>query len=715
MKKIILTALISTFAYSNTTVIDNGQSFNFEVGVNGFKTNDHVQFFIDADNNANTGYLNGHIKGADYMIEDNRLFKSLSSKWKWQRVAVDLKVNKQRDRVSVNLSKNKTGNLDNFSVWGYCIDSKWTQKSRNYLGEFKFSKTNIKPVVVNDKNKLFVDSKNGDDNFGGTSSKPFKTIQAGLDHLIAGQSLFVKAGEYNERLVVKNSGTKNKPIVIEGERDANSNRLVTIFGGDLVQANWQKSNLGNGVYETRDIPYASFAMTIKQNGVYKDIPRLDRSYEVLAYPSNKKVTTRYPKDRGFSINFWDGIEALYAYKNGTTYIRFRDGKNPNNLKLYSSVGAVNKYGVPNPQNLPMNEGATIKIENKSYITIKGFKLDGSQNGVLILGKNSSHNLIEDNDIANGQRRVFIAKNAHHNYIKNNKLHMRLLSNFRPAAWWNWWNKKGLTNEEKHKFIVAQHYYEVYKYEVGYLTFSPLDDCGVFVNGAGAENEISHNEIYDTLGGVLGEQRGKIYIHDNTFHHISSLATGLVVKNTEPTYIYNNKMYDVNIGFRVQLNVDNKTQRYLDKKAWFFNNIIYNPKDVAISLYVYNKINPVDPKGHFPTLFFYHNTIAGGMNPFYLKKNLGKNVYLINNIFSDSKMDILGALGVDSHNIKQKLWNLSDNPTTMPTLTPPSNSQAIEGGIDLSKAFTINGKNFQALPFMKAGYFKGTNPNMGAMQ
>lgn len=48
----------------------------------------HFQIYIDADNNAQTGYTGGGehyiIKGADYMIEEGRLFRSTSSTaWKW--------------------------------------------------------------------------------------------------------------------------------------------------------------------------------------------------------------------------------------------------------------------------------------------------------------------------------------------------------------------------------------------------------------------------------------------------------------------------------------------------------------------------------------------------------------------------------------------------------------------------------------------------------
>ena len=48
-----------------------------------------------------------------------------------------------------------------------------------------------------------------------------------------------------------------------------------------------------------------------------------------------------------------------------------------------------------------------------------------------------------------------------------------------------------------------------------------------------------------------------------------------------------------------------------------------------------------------------------------------------------------------------------------TLAP--NSPALEAGVDISKPFSVNGKNFPAFPGFKPGYFKGKAPAAGALQ
>jgi hypothetical protein len=55
--------------------------------VKGDQVGEHIQFFIDSDYNEATGYSNDWVDGADYLIEDGRVYKSTAngSGWNWQR------------------------------------------------------------------------------------------------------------------------------------------------------------------------------------------------------------------------------------------------------------------------------------------------------------------------------------------------------------------------------------------------------------------------------------------------------------------------------------------------------------------------------------------------------------------------------------------------------------------------------------------------------
>ena len=114
---------------------------NVVFSINGnIEDGSHVQFFIDADNNPNTGYSNGTIKGADYVIEDDHLMKSTqnSTNWKWKVIKWGLKTTQSSDKASVKVPA-KICDLINekqidIKITGSTINKKWQRTSRKYYG-----------------------------------------------------------------------------------------------------------------------------------------------------------------------------------------------------------------------------------------------------------------------------------------------------------------------------------------------------------------------------------------------------------------------------------------------------------------------------------------------------------------------------------------------------------------------------------------------------
>ncbi|QSX09587.1 right-handed parallel beta-helix repeat-containing protein [Alkalibacter rhizosphaerae] len=105
----------------------------------------------------------------------------------------------------------------------------------------------------------FFVSKSGNDANPGTESAPWKTIQKAANTLQAGQTVYIKAGTYNERVVLKNSGSSgnyitytNYPgdtVVIDGAGidwgyswgtlfNVNSRHYIKINGLRVVNSRW---------------------------------------------------------------------------------------------------------------------------------------------------------------------------------------------------------------------------------------------------------------------------------------------------------------------------------------------------------------------------------------------------------------------------------------------------------------------------------------------
>ena len=61
-----------------------------------------------------------------------------------------------------------------------------------------------------------------------------------------------------------------------------------------------------------------------------------------------------------------------------------------------------------------------------------------------------------------------------------------------------------------------------------------------------------------------------------------------------------------------------------------------------------------------------------------------------------------------------VWNKNDLPG-LPDLSLAPNSPALEAGVDISRPFSVRGKNYPAFPGFAPGYFKGRAPAAGALQ
>ncbi|MEE9327248.1 MAG: right-handed parallel beta-helix repeat-containing protein [Cocleimonas sp.] len=85
-------------------------------------------------------------------------------------------------------------------------------------------------------------SKSGEDTNLGTENAPFLTITKATDRVIAGDTVFIKAGTYDERVVLKSSGTQGNRILIRNY----AQDVVIIDGTGITWWNW------NGLFDISD-------------------------------------------------------------------------------------------------------------------------------------------------------------------------------------------------------------------------------------------------------------------------------------------------------------------------------------------------------------------------------------------------------------------------------------------------------------------------------
>ena len=100
---------------------------------------------------------------------------------------------------------------------------------------------------------------NGDDSNPGSDSQPWRTIQKAANTLVAGDTVFIKAGIYNERVIVQNSGTANNFIVFSNYQSDS----VTIDGEGI---SWGGS--WNGLFDISDKSYIQISGLKIKNAEY---------------------------------------------------------------------------------------------------------------------------------------------------------------------------------------------------------------------------------------------------------------------------------------------------------------------------------------------------------------------------------------------------------------------------------------------------------------
>jgi hypothetical protein len=77
-------------------------------------------------------------------------------------------------------------------------------------------------------------SNSGNNANPGTLAEPLKTISSGVNKLVAGDFLYVRAGVYNEVVTISKKGTETNPITISGYFDGANYEMPVIDGGGIL-------------------------------------------------------------------------------------------------------------------------------------------------------------------------------------------------------------------------------------------------------------------------------------------------------------------------------------------------------------------------------------------------------------------------------------------------------------------------------------------------
>jgi len=579
---------------------------------------------------------------------------------------------------------------------------------------------------------------NGSNVNPGTDERPFATIGKAAENARDGDRILVRAGIYRERVVFPQSGKPGKPIVFTGERGPNGEWLTVIDPGVPVTG-WEPApEIGPGVYKTRALPFNPQVMTLDGKHLLRIADRhmaLDKDRTAPAEPLKRVKSPMEREKEGFGgfglmrlppdavslmpeilgrdIPFWDGVEVIYGHLNGITYIRFRNGDDPNGKQLAAA-----------------GPGPAVLIDNRSHLVVRDFEVRGAEFSLVIQGREAANNLIEHNYMTNGRRRILVTRGAARNIVAHNRITLNYIGHDRPEEW----------DADR---VKNSHIYQEFKHTAG---GHMSDDQGITVSQAGPDNVVRDNRLDTGLIGIAVNETLRTLVYRNVVSHMSSI--GLITERGS----YDCRFYDnLLINNSINLRIHSYRAPGYPRREYHYRNISYfSPNWLGSHIHIHHDLGKMPWPGapEDPELFIYHNTYIGGSGNARGHNLSVRNVYrhtvFVNNVFSTPGTSLAewwfwdnqGLMAACDYNwlpapagrrkptINQPAWFGNHNvvnegrllwPKGTRDFILPETSAARGRGIDLSKPFSICGREYPTLPGMEPGYFSGGAPDMGALQ
>ena len=597
----------------------------------------------------------------------------------------------------------------------------------------------------------------GSDKNPGSAKAPFATIGKAAAAAKAGDTVKIGPGLYREQITFRKGGKKGAPVTFAGTRGKNGEYLTVIEAPGKVLSGWVPApEIHRDAWKTPLSPRPNLimmdgSMIAYINHMTMDLPRWKKplpkeinaeeiwskfgpnckrlpGLDFLSVPADIKMTHPYMNMKREPL--FDTIgNVLSGWHKGTLYVRFADGRKPQDHRFTASYG----------------EGFTVEAP---YLVFRDLHMRGSRTQFRIK-KGSVGTVIANCLLMHGGARIRIEEGAKDTVVRNSVLTAGFIRNdlfkLRSAADM----RSGML-------------YEFFKYVIG---TSLSDDAGIKDWGTGTkilDNVITQGLIGLDAMGIDCEVAG------NVVRELSSV--GICTGATTVGKLHHNLVMNCGIPLRLHNLRGKRAKReeyhyrnlyvqarhggsqtfvHCQSHLWGPDMVNFEPlaKGEKVPRYKDNPPNPVDAG----KIWIYHNTFWGGGDraPHFDVLRLSKRFrmvlpfFVIDNIFKDSyRLDtksheltgpnVLYTFAEDVPDKERRdpavpklnkvvnkaatagLWNKNDLPG-LPDMTLAPGSPALEAGVDISKPFTVNGKKYPALPGFEPGYFTGRAPAAGAFQ
>ncbi len=601
--------------------------------------------------------------------------------------------------------------------------------------------------------EIFV-SPEGNDLNSGVRNAPLATVTAAAGRADAGDVVRILPGIYRENVVFKKSGTAALPITFTGIRGRNGEYLTIIEAPGERLTHWSPApEVAPGVWKAKvakrpDLVMMDGRMISFINSRTMALPRwksvpsgMDEAmfwsapgencrrlpgFDLLSLPQETLVRHQYFGKRKES--FWEVLSFVLAgWDKGYLYLRLaQDGDRPQKHEITVSYGDC------------------LVLRNASHLIFHDLHVRGSARQFRLTGK-SSHNTIENCLLMHGGIRINIASSVTHTTVKNSFLTAGFIRN-------------DLFKLRSSADMRGGLLYLIFKYIIG---FASSNDCGILDKGN--KTLISNNIIVQGLIGI-DAWGSECTVKDNVVREMASV--GICTGAASSGRFHDNLVMNCGIPLRIH---DLRGAR-ARREEFHYRNLFVQAPHGGSQIYVHceshrwgpDTVNFVKGTNRYLAeppepvdagkIWIYHNTFWGGDDfvPGFTVRYLARRFRMtmpfvfINNVMKDSRrLDTFSQTLLDKNlfynfipeaerrakpldaalaernkvvdmSVTQKLWKRADLPG-LPDVTLAADSPARECGVDVSGSFTVNGKNFPALPGFVPGYFPGKVPDAGALQ
>ena len=596
----------------------------------------------------------------------------------------------------------------------------------------------------------------GSDKNPGSPKAPFATIARAAAAAKPGDTVRIGPGVYREQITFRKSGKKGAPVTFAGTRGKDGGFLSIVEAPGTVVSKWIPApEVGPRVWKAPlagrpDLVMMNGAMIACINRLTMELPRWKKlpseiGGAMFSSPWGRECARlpgfdwlRMPADIRVLVMsrrkelFWPVIgNVLSGWSKGFLYVRFADERKPQDNVFTASYGHC--FTVTG-----------------SELTFRDLHMRGSRTQFKVC-KGGSGVTIDNCLLMHGGCRIRIEAGASRVTVKNSVLTAGFVRN-------------DLFQLRSDKDMRGGLLYLIFKFIIG---TSLSDDSGIKDYGTGTK--ICGNLI---LQGLIGMDALGVNceVAGNVVREMSSV--GICTGPTTVGIFHDNLLMNCGIPLRmhdlrakrakrVEYHYRNlfvqaphggsQTFVHCQSHLWGDDMGNFEPMKKGDKEPVYKK-DPPDPvdAGKF---YIYHNTFWGGVDrewnyafrvrPYSRRFRMVMPFFVFNNIFKDNPLlevkthevagpnllyvfdgkvsglkryepEILKIDKILDLKASRTIWNKKDLPR-LPDVTLAPDSPALGAAVDVSKPFTLNGKNFPALPGFKPGYFKGRAPAAGAFQ